>query len=586
MNVNRTAGQVWFTANSSAIAFEEHSNDRTLTIDASNGDGLVHAGDVTHVFNANLALGSDQTWYLTGSSGAIEVNDDFDLGSYTLTLNTANPGNTVIISSTKGAVVGSGGFIKTGAGNLVFSGANTYTGTTTVNGGTVVVSHADGLGSDAGGTVVNSGGTLELTGNITIASEGLTVNGSGRLLNAADSNAYSGAISGTGGVDVTGGILTLNGNSSYSGSTDISGTGALIAASNNALGTGGGTTTVSGDASLGLQNNVTIASESNLNLSGGGYLGLGSFVNVSGTNYWEGDITLGSDVTFNTLAGAMVVGEYATYTDDLNLGANDLTLTGASGSSIWIASEITGTGGLTKTGANDVFLLNTNSYIGATTISEGSVIYAVNNVLSDTTAVTVEAAGTLNFNNFSDTVGSIAGDGDITLGSGNLTVGGNNTSTAFGGEISGTGDFTKTGSGTLTLSGSNSYTGTTTVDAGTLAYDADDVIATGAVTVAGGTLDLGNNHSDTVGTITLTSGNITGTGTSTLTSTGTFEMESGIVTAGLGGSVDLNKTTAGTVTLSGTNTYSGTTTVSAGTLLAQSNGALGSTSGDVTVTSG
>lgn len=43
-------------------------------------------------------------------------------------------------------------------------------------------------------------------------------------------------------------------------------------------------------------------------------------------------------------------------------------------------------------------------------------------------------------------------------------------------------------------------------------------------------------------------------------------MQAGAVSAILGGPVDLNKTTGGTVTLSGANTYTGTTTVSGGTL--------------------
>jgi len=82
-------------------------------------------------------------------------------------------------------------------------------------------------------------------------------------------------------------------------------------------------------------------------------------------------------------------------------------------------------------------------------------------------------------------------------------------------------------------------------------------------------LAMGSNQSDSVGTVTVANGgSITGTGTSTLTSSGTFEMQSGSVSAILGGSgISLNKTTSGTVTLSGANTYTGTTTVSAGSLL-------------------
>ncbi len=54
----------------------------------------------------------------------------------------------------------------------------------------------------------------------------------------------------------------------------------------------------------------------------------------------------------------------------------------------------------------------------------------------------------------------------------------------------------------------------------------------------------------------------------------------------LGGSVGLNKTTAGTVTLSGANTYTGATAISAGVLNIQNASALGTIAGATTVSSG
>jgi autotransporter-associated beta strand protein len=77
--------------------------------------------------------------------------------------------------------------------------------------------------------------------------------------------------------------------------------------------------------------------------------------------------------------------------------------------------------------------------------------------------------------------------------------------------------------------------------------------------------------------VTLQSGSITGT-TGSLTSTSTFQMQSGSVSAILAGSVGLNKSTAGTVTLTGNNTYSGTTTISAGTLAIGTGGSIASSS--------
>lgn len=165
--------------------------------------------------------------------------------------------------------------------------------------------------------------------------------------------------------------------------------------------------------------------------------------------------------------------------------------------------------------------------------------------------------------------GTIDEDGDAAKlltfgGAGNITVSGAIASTLNGNDLG----IVKNGAGTLTLSGANTYDGLTTVSAGTLAYGASNVINTGGITVNGATavLAMGNNQSDSVGTVTLAGGgSITGTGTSTLTSTGSFEMQSGSVSAALGGSgINLNKTTSGTVFLSGANTYTGVTTFESG----------------------
>ncbi len=97
----------------------------------------------------------------------------------------------------------------------------------------------------------------------------------------------------------------------------------------------------------------------------------------------------------------------------------------------------------------------------------------------------------------------------------------------------------------------------------------------GAVNVNGGMLALGSN-SDTVGAVTLNGGSIDGTG-GVLTGTGSdYDVRSGAVSAILGGTVGLTKTTAGTVSLSGANTYSGGTSVNDGALNVSSTGSLAS----------
>jgi len=92
----------------------------------------------------------------------------------------------------------------------------------------------------------------------------------------------------------------------------------------------------------------------------------------------------------------------------------------------------------------------------------------------------------------------------VTLGTATLTAGANNTSTAFSGVISGDGGFTKAGTGTTTLSGANTYTGTTTISAGTLSLLGGNAIAdTSAVVLAntaGVSLTL-NGVDETIGSL-------------------------------------------------------------------------------------
>ena len=134
--------------------------------------------------------------------------------------------------------------------------------------------------------------------------------------------------------------------------------------------------------------------------------------------------------------------------------------------------------------------------------------------------------------------GTLTQSGTLTLGSRALTYTGTGASGTISGAISGTGTITKTGTGSLTLSATNSYTGATTVNAGTLKVSGNT--ATSAFTVnSGGTL----KGIGTVGALTVAAGGILSPGNSPGTlnagattfaagGTYTFELNNATGTAG------------------------------------------------------
>src|SRR5205814_1791806 len=112
-----------------------------------------------------------------------------------------------------------------------------------------------------------------------------------------------------------------------------------------------------------------------------------------------------------------------------------------------------------------------------------------------------------------------------------------------------------------------SYTGGTTVNAGTLALGGGAGFSnigssTGDVSVFGGVLDLGGNNLD-AGTVTITAGSVIN---GTLNATSGITVSSGNYSANFTGSGNLTKITTGLAILTGSNTYTGVSLINAGTL--------------------
>ncbi len=204
------------------------------------------------------------------------------------------------------------------------------------------------------------------------------------------------------------------------------------------------------------------------------------------------------------------------------LGGNGGTFVPTSGT-LTVTGVVSGIGSLTVNGSGGIVdLAGTNTYTGATIISSGTLQAGSTQSFGVGSAVTLAnvAGAILDLNSKNNTIGSLTGGGptggNITLGSGILTVGADNTSpAAYGGAISGTGGLTKTGTGTLTLGGTNSYAGATSINAGgIIIIQNGSALGTtaGSTTVANGaTLQLQGNVTTLAEPLTLNGVGASGT---------------------------------------------------------------------------
>ena len=159
------------------------------------------------------------------NGGTLDVASSF---TFTREINLGTSGGTVLSAlgatlEVTGTVTGSGALIKQGAGTLTMSGANTYTGTTTISAGTLSVT---GSLADTTAVTVASGATYNVGANDTIASiagaGAVNLNSYTLTVGDANSTTYSGVMSGTGNLIKQGaGTLTMSGANPYSGGTTV-----------------------------------------------------------------------------------------------------------------------------------------------------------------------------------------------------------------------------------------------------------------------------------------------------------------------------------------------------------------------------
>ena len=92
------------------------------------------------------------------------------------------------------------------------------------------------------------------------------------------------------------------------------------------------------------------------------------------------------------------------------------------------------------------------------------------NAIPDASAVLISAGASLDLSNTNEVIGSLSGatGSSVALGTGNMTCGGDNTSTIYNGTFTGSGGLIQNGSGTMTLNSDIAYSGNTVVNGGTL----------------------------------------------------------------------------------------------------------------------
>ena len=514
--------------------------------------------DQTGSGSSNLVLGANQS--IAALTGA--TSSSVNLNGNTLTIGT-DSGSTTFA----GAISGAGGLIKDGASTQVLSGSNaSYTGTTTVRAGALVLDYSTNNGTKLSSTAVLTLGsaTLQLTGGTQTEVVGSTTI--------------------TGGANVIGNNTSsaTNGGGSANTASNTSAVLQMASITRNP----GGTVNFSGQY---------IATTNTLNSPTTGLLG--PWATIGGTDF---------AINQNNTANGWIV-KYTGYTLVPRLNGTSQVINDGSATNVQIVEGASG-------------ILNP--------ITLGSAVTTINTLNQSasggTSAATIDLAGqTLAVNGI---LAGAGGAGSLTIGTGSganlgtlkaATPGGelvlNNYSAAAPGLIinsviannTSASSLTQSGTGTTQLTAANTYTGMTTVNGGELDLNTgggqaiagnltvnggtakllqgSQINTASSVSVSGGTFDI-NSNSQTLAGVQLTGGSIIGT-SGVLTSTGTFDMQNGSVSAILAGSVGLTKTSDGTVTLSAANTYTGQTNVNVGTLTVGTTGSLLNTT-QVNVASG
>ena len=469
--------------------------DSGSKIVVSNGTSDVQITEGTGT-PGNLTLEAATTVINTLTQGATEDIATLDPAGQTLTL-----GGLFLRSGAGGLAIGTGSNNGTLVGTQPsFNVCNWSTNEITLRAAItnssssgVLLKTGNGLltltstNASPGGTEVTAG-TLRLTGSASFGSGPVTFNGAVLQL---DNGTVSPAISNSFKLSFANGIVNQTGGSlNYGG---------YLQAQNETLNLSGGTSTVGTDTLLGWGGTNTTATISGshtanwrvtrfssgtvaVNLQSGGKLytdRLYSSVGAAGTVTFDGGV-----LGVSSLSPALYPNDWlGVIAGSLNLYVKDGgAVIDTDNGSVTLRRPLlrdgSSVGGFTKTGRNTLTLALTNvnntacTYAGDTAVLGGTLkLGSVPAPLPTGTRMTVATDAVLDLNGVSQPLGELNGGGRVintTSTNAVLTVGGNNASTNFSGQIEGAVSLAKVGTGTLTLSGANTFTNGTRIAGGTV----------------------------------------------------------------------------------------------------------------------
>lgn len=568
--------------------FSAYGANRTVTLTNSSG-----TANGTLTWNAGSFVPTGNALLLSSNSAnrMVTVTNAINFGGGNREIRVAD--GTATLDATISGILSNGGLIKTGEGTLNISGANTYTGTTEIQGGALRGTIS------ANSNITLNGGVLELTGNMnrSLGTAGTNLQWTGDGGFSASGANRTVNIGGAGATLTWGSTANFVGanNQLILGSSSANRTVTLT----NALNLGGGTRTIrmqngtaAADAILG-----GVVSNGSLNVVGDGRLDSTAANTLAGTVLVSGaELRLSGNGTAASVTN-ITVNQGGTFTLD-NTATN---LTNRVGNTAAVSLDGGTISLLGRTGNN-----NTTETIGALTLAGGG--STVNAQYGDATgsaqltiaSLSRNAGATVNFTNTGGTLGS-AGDNPRII----FTAAPALTSNVLGyATVNGTA-FAGTGAnGIVAVAGTNTSQGFWTASVN--ATPTSDQTMTANRTV--GSLSLGSGIDVNAGgnALTISSGGLLSTGATASTLTngtvtagttmdeliahvfGAGGLQVSAVIADNGEAVDLTKTGDGVLTLSGTtaNTFTGATFVNDGTLALNKTAGVTALTGDIVVGDG